>query len=307
MDELVLEGETYFSTKRAAKETGYAKDYVGQLCREGRVNARLVGRSWYVLASAIREHRFGGAAQDAPKVDVKTAPHLPEVEKPVARDLPSLAWEPARYESVSDTPLPNINRLHNAPAAVIAPGKAYAPESEVVVPAAAASDMQRVWSEWFEKTPNDTTPIVADDLKVLAPAPTVEVEQASEETQDTKEGGHFAAPEDDSIVIPLRTVPVVSKLPVPVIDAFSDDWVAEERAEALAVLRSRERAEVLHEGGAGARNSAGGAVLRISAIIAVLFALIFVVLTVAGTGYIDKYLISFRQVSYLSGIYSVIK
>lgn len=37
MDELIIGEKTYLSSKRAAKITGYAKDYVGQLCREGRV------------------------------------------------------------------------------------------------------------------------------------------------------------------------------------------------------------------------------------------------------------------------------
>ncbi len=60
MDELTLDGKKYLSSKGAAKITGYAKDYVGQLCREGRVTARLVGRSWYVLEDSIRAHRFGG-------------------------------------------------------------------------------------------------------------------------------------------------------------------------------------------------------------------------------------------------------
>ena len=59
MDELVIGDKKYISSKRAAEVTGYAKDYIGQLCREGRVEARLVGRSWYVLDSAIQEHRFG--------------------------------------------------------------------------------------------------------------------------------------------------------------------------------------------------------------------------------------------------------
>ena len=59
MDELVIGDKKYVSSKQAAKVTGYAKDYIGQLCREGRVPARLVGRSWYVLESAIHDHRFG--------------------------------------------------------------------------------------------------------------------------------------------------------------------------------------------------------------------------------------------------------
>jgi hypothetical protein len=59
MEEVLLDGQRYVSSKRAAKITGYAKDYVGQLCREGKVPAQLVGRGWFVLESAIREHRFG--------------------------------------------------------------------------------------------------------------------------------------------------------------------------------------------------------------------------------------------------------
>ena len=61
MDELTIENQKYLSSKKSAKLTGYAKDYVGQLCREGRVEARLVGRNWYVLESSIMEHRFGPA------------------------------------------------------------------------------------------------------------------------------------------------------------------------------------------------------------------------------------------------------
>lgn len=59
MDEILIEEKRYISSKRAAKITGYAKDYIGQLCREGKVPARLVGRSWYVLETAIQDHRFG--------------------------------------------------------------------------------------------------------------------------------------------------------------------------------------------------------------------------------------------------------
>lgn len=58
MDEITIDDKTYISSKRAAAITGYAKDYVGQLCREGRVEARLIGRSWYVLEDSIRKHRF---------------------------------------------------------------------------------------------------------------------------------------------------------------------------------------------------------------------------------------------------------
>lgn len=64
MDELVVDGEKYISSGRAARLSGYAKDYIGQLCRAGKVDAKMVGRSWYVKESAIKEHRktFRGQA-----------------------------------------------------------------------------------------------------------------------------------------------------------------------------------------------------------------------------------------------------
>lgn len=94
MDELAIDDKKYISTKRAAEITGYAKDYVGQLCREGRVEARLVGRSWYVLDSAINEHRFGKEAQEEIKV--------PEEPK----EDPYRSWQSPKYVSEMPYRLP---------------------------------------------------------------------------------------------------------------------------------------------------------------------------------------------------------
>ncbi len=96
MDELLIEEKKYVSSKRAAKMTGYAKDYIGQLCREGRVPARLVGRAWYVLETAIQDHRFGD-----------TTPTSPASEPPLS------TWESPRYEAASAEVLPSVNRLRD--------------------------------------------------------------------------------------------------------------------------------------------------------------------------------------------------
>lgn len=56
VDELILKQRRYISAKRAAKICDYANDYVGQLCREGRVEAVRVGRNWYVEEASILEH-----------------------------------------------------------------------------------------------------------------------------------------------------------------------------------------------------------------------------------------------------------
>lgn len=56
MDSIDLQGKKYISSKRAAKITGYAQDYVGQLARGEKIPATRVGRSWYVSERDILEH-----------------------------------------------------------------------------------------------------------------------------------------------------------------------------------------------------------------------------------------------------------
>lgn len=50
-------GKEYISASRAALESGYAADYVGQLCRSGKIPAKLIGRSWYVDIDALLIHK----------------------------------------------------------------------------------------------------------------------------------------------------------------------------------------------------------------------------------------------------------
>ncbi|MSR71328.1 MAG: hypothetical protein EXS50_01465, partial [Candidatus Taylorbacteria bacterium] len=56
-NEVYHDGKKYISTKSAALRFGYAHDYVGQLCRSGKVDAKMVGRSWYVSEIAIRNYK----------------------------------------------------------------------------------------------------------------------------------------------------------------------------------------------------------------------------------------------------------
>lgn len=139
MDEITIGDKTYVSSKQAAKITGYAKDYVGQLCREGRVEARLVGRNWYVLDSAIREHRFGKEDEVEPVV----VPADPVVDR-------VSTWQKPQY--VSETP-------------VLVPDLAMKTTETIGSPAIA--DMQSAWREWFDekKAPQAALPDGSDNFK----------------------------------------------------------------------------------------------------------------------------------------------
>lgn len=57
METLVLDGRSYVKASKAAKDLGYATDYVGQLCRSGKVSAHLIGRTWYVNTDDLASHR----------------------------------------------------------------------------------------------------------------------------------------------------------------------------------------------------------------------------------------------------------
>lgn len=152
MDEITIGDKKYVSSKRAATITGYAKDYVGQLCREGRVEARLVGRNWYVLESAIREHRFGSERE------LERARASEESEdEPLS---PVSGWENPRY--VAETP-------------ALVPGFAPKEATEKPRPPVIA-DMQSAWNEWFEEKRPQAAYSVATEAEIEekeedAPAP----------------------------------------------------------------------------------------------------------------------------------------
>lgn len=69
-DALILEHKTYISARRAAEVTGYTSDYVGQLCRAGKIESKVVGRSWFVLEESLLNHKL---VNDQVKTNKKTA------------------------------------------------------------------------------------------------------------------------------------------------------------------------------------------------------------------------------------------
>ncbi len=157
MDEILIEEKKYISSKQAAKITGYAKDYIGQLCREGRVPARLVGRAWYVLESAIQDHRFGEEVNNSTEnIGFK-------------QDTQNAAYESApRYEAVEEdevSALPPLNRLRTPSLSVAEPvttTKETEPIKETAktpqVSEKPSNGLQDSWENLFSQaaTPADT-------------------------------------------------------------------------------------------------------------------------------------------------------
>jgi len=135
MDTLTLDGEIYFSSKHAAKVTGYAKDYVGQLCREGAVDGRLVGRNWYVREQSIREHRFGNE-KHADSTNSLTEAVEEEVAAPAVRYTTEKVTQLPRADEVIRKPAQNLVQDNVTPI--------HSDKMHLV-------SMQHAWQEWFTK------------------------------------------------------------------------------------------------------------------------------------------------------------
>jgi hypothetical protein len=58
MEKLVLDGKVFVKASSAADALGYTPDYIGQLCRAEKIEAHLVGRSWYVNQEQLRLHKI---------------------------------------------------------------------------------------------------------------------------------------------------------------------------------------------------------------------------------------------------------
>lgn len=184
MNELTLDGKIYVSSRRAAEITGYAKDYVGQLCREGHVEARLVGRNWYVLESSIKAHRFG-AAEEATSADPETEP-----------------WRGAKYASEEPVPLPVFPGASPVNLEIpISPVEESMPQ-----PAAILTDMESAWKEWFsqkeeaqpetevtaEEVPMEEYPVVEETTEEAVEVPVQLHVAPDEEVLDLSHRSHAA-------------------------------------------------------------------------------------------------------------------
>lgn len=77
--DLYFDGKQFISSSRAAKISGYVNDYIGQLCRDGKLDCRMVGRTWYVSFESLISHKNanGSASKNRSKKSIEIlAPNL---------------------------------------------------------------------------------------------------------------------------------------------------------------------------------------------------------------------------------------
>lgn len=79
--DLFLQDKRLISVKRASQETGYSQDYIGQLCRQKKVPAKLIGRSWFVDLEYLKKYKQGVIDQNNFKLNKFTKINLDSSQK----------------------------------------------------------------------------------------------------------------------------------------------------------------------------------------------------------------------------------
>lgn len=132
MEEVIIGGVTYLPATKLAKQYRYTTDYIGQLCRSKKIDAQLVGRSWYVNPTSLDAHKNGRYAKvSTSKLNTKPV----EVEEVKIRVEPVMSkttvkslngnnsgevssrnfakridWKPVKYELDESDLLPPLRR-----------------------------------------------------------------------------------------------------------------------------------------------------------------------------------------------------
>ncbi len=211
MDEITIGEKTYISSKRASEITGYAKDYIGQLAREGYVDAKKVGRSWYVYEPSIREHRFGDEEDElqaqGESLENSLESALENEREAVAETESALrnvkerldTWKQPVYTPEEPQTIPQTASKPEKPES--APYPAY---EELLPPAEETlTDMQAAWKEWFERkqeaaeAPEEDMEEESEEDEVAVPLhrmdePEEDEEEYAADTEDDEEGEPIA-------------------------------------------------------------------------------------------------------------------
>jgi hypothetical protein len=124
MDSVVFEGKEYTKASVLAARFRYTQDYLGQLCRGKKVDARLVGRAWYINLDSLEGHRTGRyknltkTAEISPqkssnhyssRIDVE--PVLKNKTVKIFRERKGVITEiPVRYERDEYSLIPKVNK-----------------------------------------------------------------------------------------------------------------------------------------------------------------------------------------------------
>lgn len=275
MNEVTIGDKIYISAKRAAEITGYARDYVGQLCREGHVEARMVGRSWYVSEASVRAHRFGAVEDPVVEEEIDEKAAVESKEELVS------TWERPVYTAETHEMIPEVQ-----PAVY----KEILPPAEETL-----TDMQEAWREWFDRKQQ-----VLSVPEIESP----EVIDARIEEHEAETGEEIAESAAEEVEIPLHRID--EELEEAEIDVYEPEEEAESitihsiapspvRREVEQPITGRIVQERVVTRTQGSRASKRKGYRSNAPVTAVLLGISFVSLAVTaiGSGFADKYIQTF--------------
>jgi hypothetical protein len=277
MDELLIDEKKYISSKQAAKITGYAKDYIGQLCREGRVTARLVGRSWYVLESAIQDHRYG---DESTKQEVVKKVDEKPVESSWTRQAP-------RYEAAS--PVDLLPKMRET----VTQREEDSTAESVIQP---SESLQNSWRAWFDRVEDTPAPreseVVAEPVTEQEPIPEAFEPEPISEPVGMRTEENISHDEED-VTIPIHAV--YKAPPRELMPQYAPD-----EADYYDELNEDVRPVRMTRGGSRV-------VTRIIKTLLIITAAVTLSLAVISTGYFDKYISTSIQATGVTGILTYTK
>lgn len=126
MDIVSVDGVNYEKASSLAKDFKYTSDYIGQLCRARKVDAQLVGRTWYVNRVSLEAHRKTRYTKIEDNLSEKTFEYKVKINKSRIDVEPTLSkktkrlldknknfakridWKPVKYEYDSSDLIPSL-------------------------------------------------------------------------------------------------------------------------------------------------------------------------------------------------------
>ncbi len=128
MEVISIDGVEYVRASVLARRHRYTSDYIGQLCRSGKVEAKLVGRTWYVNPESVDGHKNGryqkssstektstiNIKKESSRINVSAVPRGDTFKtiKRLSSDAPQylrrIEWKPVKYEFDNSELLPPL-------------------------------------------------------------------------------------------------------------------------------------------------------------------------------------------------------
>ena len=222
MKGIAIGGVEYLPASALAKQFKYTTDYIGQLCRGKKIDAQLVGRSWYVNPESLTAHKEGryagvrSGSKAAAKLEVteskqeekgyKVTLSRLDVEPVVTKNASKMAtevhhnfakridWKPLKYEIDEAALLPQLRE--------------EAPPRRVQVDLAEASELAI-------KTSTKTTNLVAEELPTVSLKGKVSVVSIDEDFKDTEPEPALPVPEPVVLVRKVQEKPMLHHAALP--------------------------------------------------------------------------------------------